>query len=1055
MANFPAWWPGPADSPAPHADPGLWAQLTAALDFSQTHPCQAAGIVSKQLVDASGPHVMLKNPRTHTYARLSLEEFWLWQKMDGLNTVQQLVLAYFMQYKAFAFAATLGLVTRLRAQNMLTEPPRILYAEITTSLNKRTTGYRFSWLAREVFSREFTVKGLDGHLSRIYRYGGWLMFTVPAQILLLLVSLLGSLLFVLMTTDPRYQLLGGGIGAAMLKLGLLAYIPLVIHEFGHAITAKHFGCEVHHGGIQLYFGLPAVFVETTDIWMQGKKGRLAVTWGGPYTGYIIGGTLSTLVYFLKDLSIPTATLMLQVAMMSFFVNTYNLLPVLKLDGYYLLADALEIPRLRERSIEFVTSSLRPKLLKRERWTREEVIFLAFGILAIVTTIYFTYGSISFWDTQASQSIAQLLHWNGDIFGQIFNAFIVILAVSTIAYAIHAMLLQGPQLVAWLRKKGLLSTAGRAALVVVAGALLISLLPVVLLPSFAAWILGIGAILAFAFSIWMAVNAFINMRGSIHAAMWLLVASGLTSGLLSIVAGAAGLSNVVTIVLGALSLVLCGLSAIPAGRLLSGMLGSWRATSMVLFVTGLVVWAISLAARSFIPVELVQAVSGLLLAGSFLHWNMRPAVVPATPAPTAQAGTGTTRARIVEAFNHIKAAILAEVEADYGRKTRQQVENGSYRTARTFMQKKPAMSGETQFSSTKTGMTPDDYGGAIALLLDELLAGVQNAAGKKYTHRALAYGFDRLDWELQELAEDYLLQYIPDATGLTSRLASARSAREDILPLVRSAAIFMSLTEEEILEISQLSRFQRYNRGDLIIRQGEPGDAFYLIRLGKVEIVYRDAAGEHILNQLARGDYFGESALLTGDLRNASVRALLPAELLVLKREDFDRLLRKNFSLQGKVKANLLRLRLLRQVPLFAGFEGFELSLVAGKLQSVTATVGQPIFNYGDQGDKFYLIESGKVSVQIPAADGEKQLVERALLGPGEYFGEIALLMNTPRTATIIPVQPTVLLSLDAQDFIEIVTESKGMKDALERASSRRQLSNERWARDLLRNSQSV
>ena len=1002
-------------------------------------------MIAKELVDASGPHFMLKNPRAHTYARLSPEEFWLWQRMDGERTVQQLVLAYFLEYNAFAFAAILSLVTRLRDQNMLTEPPHVLYTEITQALHKRSLGYRFSWLAREVFTREFAIKDLDVHLDRIYRGGGWLLFTLPAQILLLLISLLGSFYFIMLTLDPRYQLLGGGIGAAMLRLGLLAYIPLVIHEFGHGLTAKHFGSEVHHGGVMLYFGLPAVFVETTDIWMQDKKARLAVTWGGPYTGFIIGGSLSTLVYFWKGLPLAGATFLLQVALMSFFVNLYNLLPVLKLDGYYLVADGLEIPRLRERSIEFVTSGLRSKLLNRESWTREEVIFLAFGILALITTAYFTYGSIAFWDTQASQSLAQFSNWNGDIFGQVINAFIILLAVSTFIYFIHALVSQGPQTITWLRQKGLLSTARRSALVLSAGALLICLLPVIFFPSFATWILVIGGALAFVLSIGQALNAFATMRGSVHAAMWLLTSAGMAAAALSILAGAF-LPGPLALLLGVASVALCILAILPAGRLLGGLAGSWRVSSMALFVFGLSLWILSLITRSWMPIELLQAVSGLLLAFAFLHWNMRPTTLFNDLSRPDETRTGTTRARIVEAFNSIKAAMLGELETDYGKKTRQLVENGSYRRVLSFDRKKRALSGDTQFRSTHTGMTPDDYGGAIALLLDELLAGLQNATGKKYTQRALAFGFDHLDWELQELAEDYLLKYIPHAIGLTSRLASARSAREDILPLVRSAAIFMSLSEEEILDLSRQSHFQRYNRGDMIIRQGEPGDAFYLIRLGKVEVIRQDAGGEHKLSQLARGDYFGENALLTGDPRNASVRALLPVELLILKREDFNRLLRKNFDLHGKVRSNLLRMQLLRQVPLFAGFEGFELNLVAGKMQASEAPIGQPIFNYGEQGDKFYLIESGKVSVQIPASAAENQFVERALLGPGEYFGEIALLMNTPRTATIIPVQPTTLLSLNVQDFQEIVAESKGMRAALERASSRRQLSNERWVR---------
>jgi CRP-like cAMP-binding protein len=72
--------------------------------------------------------------------------------------------------------------------------------------------------------------------------------------------------------------------------------------------------------------------------------------------------------------------------------------------------------------------------------------------------------------------------------------------------------------------------------------------------------------------------------------------------------------------------------------------------------------------------------------------------------------------------------------------------------------------------------------------------------------------------------------------------------------------------------------------------------------------------------------------------------------------------------------------------------------------------------------------------------------QRATLGAGEYFGEIALLMDTPRTATVAAIQPTILLELSADDFKTLVRDSSAVKQALERASSRRALSNERWDR---------
>ena len=65
---------------------------------------------------------------------------------------------------------------------------------------------------------------------------------------------------------------------------------------------------------------------------------------------------------------------------------------------------------------------------------------------------------------------------------------------------------------------------------------------------------------------------------------------------------------------------------------------------------------------------------------------------------------------------------------------------------------------------------------------------------------------------------------------------------------------------------------------------------------------------------------------------------------------------------------------------------------------------------------------------------------------GEYFGEIALIMNTPRTATVVAAGPTALLKLKADDFKELIENSSAMKQAIEPASSRRVLSMERSAR---------
>ncbi|MCK6475141.1 MAG: cyclic nucleotide-binding domain-containing protein, partial [Planctomycetes bacterium] len=137
-------------------------------------------------------------------------------------------------------------------------------------------------------------------------------------------------------------------------------------------------------------------------------------------------------------------------------------------------------------------------------------------------------------------------------------------------------------------------------------------------------------------------------------------------------------------------------------------------------------------------------------------------------------------------------------------------------------------------------------GALALDLEELLVSVERAAGKKYAWRALASGFDRLDWEIQELIEDHVLKYTRHAAGLSNELTAARN---DLDILLRSVPLFISLTEEDLSALAKRFVPQRFERGEEIVRAGDSGDSFYVIRVGRAEVLSAD--GER-LNNLGRG-----------------------------------------------------------------------------------------------------------------------------------------------------------------------------------------------------------
>ena len=108
------------------------------------------------------------------------------------------------------------------------------------------------------------------------------------------------------------------------------------------------------------------------------------------------------------------------------------------------------------------------------------------------------------------------------------------------------------------------------------------------------------------------------------------------------------------------------------------------------------------------------------------------------------------------------------------------------------------------------------------------------------------------------------------------------------------------------------------------------------------------------------------------------------------------------------------LEVLATLPFFAPLEPEALESVAAKAEPVSAGAGEVIFRQGDPGELFYVIVSGEVEVLI---DDRRARVE----GPGDYFGEIALLREVPRTATVVALTDTELLSVDGDDFVAAVS----------------------------------
>ena len=161
--------------------------------------------------------------------------------------------------------------------------------------------------------------------------------------------------------------------------------------------------------------------------------------------------------------------------------------------------------------------------------------------------------------------------------------------------------------------------------------------------------------------------------------------------------------------------------------------------------------------------------------------------------------------------------------------------------------------------------------------------------------------------------------------------------------------------------------------------------------------------------LAAGAIIASTLLTTVGPRAAlALAGALPVVALVL---GFARLVETDRAVEAP---DPLRLALLRRIPMFAPLPPLGLEGVARALVPIELEAGVEVIRQGDVGDRFYILAAGRLSIRKDGA-------EVAVCESGGYVGEIALLRDVPRTATVVALEPSVLLALDRAPFLEAVT----------------------------------
>ena len=136
-----------------------------------------------------------------------------------------------------------------------------------------------------------------------------------------------------------------------------------------------------------------------------------------------------------------------------------------------------------------------------------------------------------------------------------------------------------------------------------------------------------------------------------------------------------------------------------------------------------------------------------------------------------------------------------------------------------------------------------------------------------------------------------------------------------------------------------------------------------------------------------------------------------------------------------VTATVVSTAALRAVPLFSGIGDDQLRLLVPVFSRRSAARGSMIMAAGDPTDSLYIVLSGRLKVMMSDADGKEVILN--ILGPGEFFGEMGLIDDSPRSASVVAIEPCELLSISKRDFKRCLAENFEMTMALMRGLVRR------------------
>ena len=313
-------------------------------------------------------HYVVKDPIALKYFRFKVEEYFLLQQFDGKNTLQDVKRLFERKYRPQTITVDdlVRFASQLHEAGLIqVDTPDQAKALIT---RRRKNKWKKVWqFFANILFIKIPVIDPERLLTWMYPFFRWIFTRTFVVVSMAMMGI--ALLSVISNWSTFYSRLPNFQSFFNWHTIFYFWISLavvkIIHEFGHGLTAKHYGGEVHEMGMLLLVLTPALYCDVTDSWLLPNKWkRIWISGAGIFVECFVA-SLATFVWWNTEQGVLNSLMLATMFICSVNTVLFNANPLLRYDGYYVMADWLEIPNLRVKSTQFFGYLFQEKVLGLE------------------------------------------------------------------------------------------------------------------------------------------------------------------------------------------------------------------------------------------------------------------------------------------------------------------------------------------------------------------------------------------------------------------------------------------------------------------------------------------------------------------------------------------------------------------------------------------------------------------------------------------------------------------------------------------------------------------